>query len=623
MAHPFLERLGSARAPLLADGAMGTMIYSRGIPFERCYDELNASQPELIEQIHREYIAAGAELIETNTFGANRIRLAEFGLPDRVKELNNRGVRIAREAREVAGESVYVAGSIGPIGQPLAPIGNVTLHDVRQAFQEQVEALLERGVDLIVLETFYDLAEITEAILAVRETTDLPLIAQMSFGEEGHVGSGQDPSEVARTLERLGADVVGLNCGVGPQKALDVVHQMAGATGRPLSAQPNAGLPAIVAGRTVYVATPEYFADFARRVVANGVRLVGGCCGTTPAHIRAMKLGLAQPEVPTERRVRVVPAPEPPPPIDDAGEEDPNTLRAKLQRGEFVVSVELDPPRGLNPRKAIEGAAALRDAGVDCINIGDSPMATVRMSALGLALLVIKHAGVEPIIHCTPRDRNLMALQSDLLGAHANGLRNVIAVTGDPPRQGQTPRATTVWDVDAIGLIAMLKRFNQGIDLAGRSIGRRASFHVAGAVTPVADDIERELDRLRQKIEAGADFVMSQPLWSLEQLLEFERRAGKLPVPHVLGILPLESFKHAELLHNEVPGMVVPPKVRERMRRAGERGREVGLELTYEFIEQARQHVQGVYVITSYGRYDVAIDLVRSLKGQVPAAVSS
>jgi homocysteine S-methyltransferase len=602
---------------------MGTMVYSRGIPFERCYDELNASQPELIEQIHRAYIAAGAELIETNTFGANRIRLAEFGLQDRVKELNNRGVRIAREAREVAGESVYVAGSIGPVGQPLAPIGAITLHDVRLAFREQVEALLERGVDLLVLETFYDLAEITEAILAVRETTDLPLIAQMSFSEDGRVGSGQEAHEVARTLERLGADVVGLNCGVGPQKALEVIHQMSGATARPLSAQPNAGLPATVAGRTVYVATPEYFADFVRRVVPDGVRLVGGCCGTTPEHVRAMKLGLAQPEVPTEPRAPIVPSAEPPPPSDEPGEEDPNTLRARLRRGDFVVSVELDPPRGLNPRKAIEGAAALRDAGADCINIGDSPMATVRMSALGLALLMIKHAGVEPIIHCTPRDRNLMALQSDLLGAHANGVRNVIAVTGDPPRQGQTPGATTVWDVDAIGLIAMLKRFNQGIDLAGRSIGRRASFHVACAVTPVAEDTERELDRLRQKIEAGADFVMSQPLWSMEQLLEFERRAGKLPIPHVLGILPLESFKHAELLHHEVPGMVVPADVRERMRKAGEHGREVGLELTREFIEGARRHVQGVYIITSYGRYDVAIDLVRALKQPVAASASS
>jgi methionine synthase I (cobalamin-dependent)/5,10-methylenetetrahydrofolate reductase len=618
MAHPFLERL--ARGPLVADGAMGTMVYARGIPFSHASDELNASQPELIEQIHREYIAAGAELIETNTFGANRIRLAEFGLQERVRELNNRGVRIAREAREVAGESVYVAGSIGPVGQPLAPIGTVTLHDVRQAFREQVEALLERGVDLIVLETFYDLAEITEAILAVRETTDLPLVAQMSFGDEGHISSGQDPAEVARTLERLGADVVGLNCGLGPQRVLDFVQQMASATVRPLSAQPNAGLPALVGGRTVYVSTPEYFADFARRVTAEGVRLVGGCCGTTPEHIRSMKIGLTMAEAPVERRVTIAPAAPPPPPSEDGDDERPGSLGAKLRRGDFVVSVELDPPKGLNPRKAIEGAAALRDVGVDCINIGDSPMATVRMSAMGLALLMMQHVGVEPIIHCTTRDRNLMALQSELLGAHANGIRNVIALTGDPPRQGQQSKATAIWDVDSIGLVAMLKRFNQGIDLAGRSIGRRADFTVACAWPgPDPENVDKELDRLRQKIEAGADLVMSQPMWTMEQLLEFERRAGQLPVPHVLGILPLESDKQAEFLHNEVPGMFVPEEIREKMRQAGPRGREVGLEMAAEFIARARAHVAGVYIITSYGRYDVAVDLVRMLKAAVAA----
>jgi len=612
VAHSFLERL--AQQPLLADGAMGTLIYARGVPFSHAYDELNASQPDLVEQIHREYIAAGVDLIETNTFGANRIRLAEFGLEDRVRELNNRGVRIAREAREVAGEGVFVAGSIGPIGQPLAPIGAVTLHNVRQAFREQVEALLERGIDLVVLETFYDLAEITEAILAVRETTDLPLVAQMSFGEEGHISSGQDAAEVARALERLGADVVGLNCGVGPQRALDVVHQLAQATGRPLSAQPNAGLPATVGGRTVYVSTPEYFADFARTVTAAGVRLVGGCCGTTPEHIRAMKIGLTAVDAPAARRVAVV-TPAPPPPSDDGAEENPAALRAKLERGDFVVSVELDPPRGLNPRKAIEGAIALRDVGVDCINIGDSPMATVRMSAMGMALLMIKHAGVEPIIHCTTRDRNLMALQSELLGAHANGIRNIIALTGDPPRQGQGTKATAIHDVDSIGLIAMLKRFNQGIDAAGRPIGRRADFTVACAWPgPGPENFQKELDRLRQKIEAGADLIMSQPMWTIKQLVELERRAGKLPIPHLLGILPLESHKHAELLHHEVPGMIVPDEVREKMRRAGEHGREVGLELTMEFIEQARKHVAGVYIITSYGRYGVAIDLARQLR---------
>ena len=614
MAHAFLERL--ARGPLLADGAMGTMLYARGIPYEQCFDELNVSQPDLVQGIHREYINAGAELIETNTFGANRIRLSMYGLEDRVRQINRSGVKNAREAREIAGEAVFVAGSIGPVDRPIEPVGQLTLYEVRQAFKEQVEALVQGGVDLLVLETFYDLAEITEAVLAVRETTDLPLVAQMTFTEDGRIGTGATVAEAVQALERLGADVVGLNCGIGPASALDITTQMLTVATRPVSVQPNAGMPARIGGRTIYVSTPEYHGQMAAQFSAAGARLIGGCCGTTPEHVKAMRVGLQTAdaaEAPKRPRIVLVDpatAPSEPPPAPPE-----NSLRAKLQRGEFVVSVELDPPRGLNPRKAIDGAALLRDVGVDCINIGDSPMATVRMSSIGMALLMHRQTGVEPIIHFTTRDRNLMALQSELLGAHANGIRNVIALTGDPPRVGATPTATGVFDVDSIGLIAIMKRFNRGVDWADKSIGRQAEFFVACAWPgPGPENYDRELDRLSQKIEAGADFVMSQPMWSIEQLLELERRAGKLPVPHVLGILPLESYKHAELLHNEVPGMIVPPEVLERMKKAGERGREEGLLITQEFIEQARNHVQGVYVITSYGRYDVAIDLVRSLK---------
>jgi homocysteine S-methyltransferase len=613
MANPFLARL--ERGSVLADGAMGTMLYGRGVSYERCFDELNVSEPDLVQGIHREYINAGAELIETNTFGANRIRLGMYGLEGRVREINRRGVRVAREAREISGETVFVAGSIGPVDQPLQPFGALSLRDVREAFREQAEALVEGGVDLFVLETFSDLAEITEAILAVKETTDLPLIAQMTFDDHGQISSGGTPAEVVAALERAGADLVGLNCGVGPSSALEVARAMLAAARVPVSVQPNAGLPSRIGGRTVYVSTPEYVGEVMRQCVEAGARLVGGCCGTTPEHVRAIRAELDQAEAPT-RAAPVLLRPEPAAqPVAEAAPIVPeNSLRAKLGRGQFVVSVELDPPRGLNPRKALEGAAALRDVGVDCINIGDSPMATVRMSALGLGLLIQARVGVEPIIHYTPRDRNLMAIQSDLLGAHANGIRNVIAVTGDPPRISSGPSATAVWDVDSIGVIAILKRFNQGVDWAGKSIGRQAEFQVACAVTPIAQDMARELDRLRQKIEAGADFVMSQPLWSLEQLEEFEARAGKLPIPHLLGILPLESHRHAELLNNEVPGMVVPPDVLERMRAAGERGREVGLELAADFVERARPHVQGIYIITSYGRYDAALELVKALK---------
>ncbi len=622
MAHLFLDRL--ALGPIVADGAMGTMLHARGIAYDRSFDELNASQPDLVQQIHREYISVGAEIIQTNTFGANRIRLATYGLENRARDLNRRGASIAREAREIAGESVFVAGSIGPVGVPLQPVGSLSLYDVRIAFREQVEALVEKGVDLLLLETFSDLAEITEAILAIRETTDLPVVAQMTFTEDGYLASGATPAEVVKVLERLKPDVIGVNCGVGPQSSLDIVRAMSAVTAIPLSVQPNAGLPARLGGRLIYVSTPEYLGSIASLFIEAGARIVGGCCGTTPEHIRAMHTRLTDrlPETQKVAPVEVIVARTAP--IEISHSPNENTLRAKLRRGEFIVSVELDPPRGLNPRKALEGAAILKEMGADCINIGDSPMATVRMSSIGLALLIQRQVQLETIIHYTPRDRNLMALQSDLLGAYANGIRNVIAVTGDPPRAGGThPGPTGVWDVDSIGLIAILKRFNQGIDFAGKSIGKQAEFTVACAVTPVADDLNRELDRLRQKIEAGADFVMSQPLWSMGQLLEFETRSGILPIPHVLGILPLESFKHAELLHNEVPGMVVPPEVRERMRRAGEHGREEGLLLAREFIEEARSRVAGVYLITSYGRYDTAIELTRHLKSRSDSSVAA
>lgn len=611
MIHPFLERLSTG--PLLCDGAMGTLLYARGVPYERCFDELNLSSPDLIQRIHQEYIAAGADVVETNTFGANRLKLARFGLEGQVREINFRGVKLAREAREVSGQPVFLAGAVGPIGQPLAPIGAVSLAEARAAFKEQVEALLEAGADLLILETFPDLTELRQAILAAREACDLPIVAQLSFADDGTTLTGRTPVEVSSALAELEVQVIGVNCGLGPQLALDVVHQLTAPDGGYLSAQPNAGFPSRLEGRFLYYSTPEYFADYARRFAEAGVALIGGCCGTTPAHTAAMRRALddLRPEQTAARAsvATVERPPEPPAPPT----EGPTPWSQKLQAGKFVVSVELDPPKGLNPSKALQGARYLAGVGVDAINIGDSPMARVRMSCIALAVLIQQQAQLDTIIHFTTRDRNLMALQSELLGAHALGIRNILALTGDPPRMGNYPNATGVWDVDSIGLVEILKRLNQGLDWAGNSIGRPAAFQVACAVNPVAADLDLELTRFRRKIEAGADFAMTQPLYDLEQLASFLDRIGKPPIPLILGIMPLQSYKHAEFLHNELPGVSIPAPVRERMRRAGERGIAEGIAQAQEFLSEAQRHVQGIYLMPSFGRYEMVAELVKVL----------
>ena len=637
MIHPFLERL--ERGPVLADGGMGTMIYARGVPYERCYDELNLTEPGIVQRIHREYIRAGAELIETNTFGANRFKLAPFGLEDRVRDINFRAVKIAREAREECGDPVFLAGAIGPLGQHLAPLGTIDPEQAQAAFREQAEALLEAGADLIVLETFGDLAELQEAILAVRGACDLPLVAQVSLTDDGLMLSGESPDEVARVLAGQRVDVIGANCGIGPQGTLDAVRQMALPLFAKLSAMPNAGAPTRVEGRYVYMSTPEYFADYVERFVGAGVGLLGGCCGTTPQHIAAMRAALAA-RSDGEPRVRAAvvagPAPvstgsapwatasvgTPSDGIESAVSVEPTPLQKALGQGKFVVSVELDPPKGLNPTKIVNGAAMLGGVGVDCINIGDSPMARVRMGCISLALHIQRRVGLDTIIHFTTRDRNLMALQSELLGAHSHGVRNILALTGDPPRMGNLPQAKAVWDVDAIGLIKILKRMNEGQDWTGNSIGMSAQFHVGCAVNPVADDLELELDRFQRKLEAGADYVMSQPLYDMEQLTAFLDRVGKIPVPFLLGVMPLQSHRHAEFLHNELPGVTIPDHLRERMRLAGERGIEEGIRQAQEFLAEAQAYVDGTYLMPSFGRYEMVAELVKVLNRRETTAES-
>ncbi|TMC89984.1 MAG: bifunctional homocysteine S-methyltransferase/methylenetetrahydrofolate reductase [Chloroflexi bacterium] len=646
MEHLLLEQL--QQRPLLCDGAMGTLLYARGVTYEQCFDELNITQPELIQSIHREYISAGAQIIETNTFGANRVKLDGYQLGDRVREINSRAVRLAREAREISGQPVFVAGAVGPSGQPLQAPNEQRLSELRGIFREQIEALLEGGADLLILETFSSLAELRQAVLAAQEAGGVPIVAQMSFYEDGHTLSGQSAARVAAVLNDLGVNVMGTNCSVGPAATLDVMQEMISAvkqlgddlqaTPALFSAQPNAGLPTRIGNRFFYMATPDYFADYALRFAQAGVHLIGGCCGTTPRHIAAMRKALdayygISTQFPTvmvkETEEKVTETSNGPTTIAGLIEEEvilprqgtPTRLQEKLASGEFVVSVELDPPKGLNPTKILEGAALLQQAGVNCINIADSPMARVRMGCIAMARLIQDHLGLETIIHFTTRDRNLMALQSELLGAHALGIRNILALTGDPLRLGDYPNTTGVWDVDSIGLIQVLRGMNEGHDAAGSSIGAQSCFHIGAALNlnMTEEETTQEIEKFRRKLEAGAHFIMTQPIYELAPLLRFLERVGKPSIPVILGCIPLHSSRHAEFLHNEVPGITIPEDVRARMRAAGERGHEEGLKLAQELLSAARSMVQGVYLMPSYGRYDVVGKLTKMLLVQQTA----
>jgi len=611
MTHPFLKRV--QQGVVLADGAMGTYLYEKGIPFDRSFDLLNLTDASLIQAVHREYIRAGAEVIETNTFGGNRYRLAAHGATETARRVNRAGAQIARNAREEVGEAVFVAGSMGPLGKPVAPLGTIAREEAYDAYREQAEGLVEGGVDLIVLETQTDMAEALIAIDAVRSVTgDVPLVVQMTFTEDGRTLYGSYPEDVVHAVLGKKVDLLGANCSVGPQKLLEIVERLKRRTELPISVMPNAGLPRYVNGRFVYLSSPEYLAEYAQRFAAAGARLVGGCCGTTPTHTRKMRDAL--------RAAAGAPAPLAPSPPgvgpaivieETTAKTDPTSrsiLARKLAAKEFVVSVEVDPPRGARPKKMIEGAQFLKDAGVDFINVADSPMARVRMSSIALASMIGHQVGIETILHFTCRDRNLMGIQSDLMGAHALGIRNILALTGDPPRTGDYPNATAVFDVDSIGLIGVLKRLNAGTDLGGNSIGEPTTFVIGCAVNPTAETLDEELDRFQRKMEAGAEFAMTQPVYELETLSKFLDKLGKLGkkrVPILLGLLPLQSHRHAEFLHNEVPGINVPDHAREAMRTAGEKGIAVGVEMCRKLLLEARDLVEGAYLMPSFGRYEV------------------
>jgi homocysteine S-methyltransferase len=618
MAHPLFDRLKNG--VMLADGAMGTMLYEAGRSLDECLEAVNLSDPDTVAAIHRAYIAAGATIIETNTFGGNRFRLEAHGQAENLQKINSRGVRIAREQREISGQDIIVSGSVGPTGRTLQPFGQLSAGDARAAFREQIEVLLEAGVDMLTIETMGNLDEMEAAIGAARDASDLPIMALMTFGEDGRTLTGNTPEQVARHLASLGVDVIGANCSVGPHRLLDVIKRMHatldGLDGDTpwIACMPNAGWPTIVDSRVVYRSTPEYFADFARDAIAAGARIIGGCCGTTPDHIAAMR-GVM--ETPTGDHEPSSPAARPSSnaTIISFTATEPTELRKKLGN-HFLRCVEIDPPKGLNPEKALAGARMLKEAGVDAINVAESPMARVRMSAMTLCMLIQQHVGIETIIHFTTRDRSLMGLQSELLGAHAAGVRNILALTGDPPSLGEYAGSSAVYDVDSIGLIRIISQLNAGADSAGNSIGQEAGFTIACAVDPTKPDLEDEARRLREKIAAGANFVMTQPIFDVKNWTDFLKVYGEdtLPIPVMIGILPLHSSKHAEFLHNEVPGINPTEEARDRMRKAGPEGRKEGIKLAQELLGELQGYAQGVYLMPSFGRYEVSAEVLEVLK---------
>src|SRR5947199_3953396 len=522
MPHAFSERL--AEGALLCDGAMGTVLYARGVPLDGCFDVLNLNNPRVVQGVHADYIGAGADAIETNTFGANRFKLAVHGLGSQGGEIKRRGARLGRDVGESAGGDVWVLGSMGPLGKYLEPLGAVTADEAREAFREQAEALLEGGVDAFVVETFSDLAEIALAVGAIRAITDLPVIAQMAFTDEGVTFMGRPPAEVARTLRALGAQALGANCSVGSSTLYDVLERMVPESGGlPLAIQPNAGLPSRIGERLIYLSSPAYMADYAGRMVAAGARLVGGCCGTTPAHTAAMRETLDR-RIPAPRRVVARATAPRPAPVETTGIArtlPPTPLARKLEAREFVVTVELDPPRGHTVDKLVQGAKLLKEKGVEIVDINDGSLGRVRMSVLATALLIRDHTGLDINMHFTCRDRNLMGIQADLLGAHALDIRNILALKGDPPRAGDYVSTTAVFDVNAIGLIEVLKRMNQGLDATGNSIGLPTSFCVGAALNPGAENIKAEISRFHRKVHAGARWLQTQPVYDLAELDRF------------------------------------------------------------------------------------------------------
>ena len=614
-----------ANRPVLADGAMGTVLYARGIFINRCYDELNLSDPGLILSIHEEYLQAGAEILETNTFGANSFRLARHGLASKVSEINEAGVRLARQAvdhlkEKQAGEA-WVGGSVGPLGVRLEPLGKTGLDEARAAFAEQIHALAEAGVDLLIIETMPALNEAREALAAAREVAPhLPVLAMVTVDDESNCLDGASPQQAAALLTEWGAGAIGVNCSTGPATVLTAIEAMRTATTLPLAAMPNAGMPRAVEGRNIYLCSPEYMASFARKAIAAGAQIVGGCCGTTPNHIRAMRSAMraidAQARVQGSGRAPELTTETPPAQLGAR-----SRIGSLLEQGSFVTLVEIVPPRGIDCVKEIEGARVLAALGVHAINVPDSPRASARMSAQSLCIQIQQHTGIETVLHYTCRDRNILSIQSDLLGASSIGLHNVLCITGDPPKLGNYPDATAVFDVDAIGLVNIVRRLNFGLDVGANAIGASTNFTIGVGANPGVPDIENELRRFRYKVEAGAEYAITQPVFDLRLLENFLERIQEFRIPVIAGIWPLTSLRNAEFMNNDLR-VSMPEEILLRMAQTEtpEAARREGVLIAQEMLEAVRPLVQGVQVSAPFGRYALAAEVIASV---LPSPVGS
>ena len=611
-AQEFREQL--SRRVLVSDGAMGTMLYSRGVFINRCFDELNLSSPDLVRQIHQDYVRAGAEIVETNTFGANRTRLAGFGVAEKLRAINQAGVRLAREA---AKEAAFVAGAVGPLGVRIEPLGPTSFAEARAIFREQIDALLEAGVDLLILETFGNLNELREAVRAAHEAAggEVAIVAQVTIDDFGHLPGGTDTETFTREMDSWPVDVIGLNCSVGPKATLETIERMMQFSSKPMSAMPNAGLPTRVEGRNMYLCSPEYMAQYARRLLWAGVRIIGGCCGTTPDHIKLIrsetrslqplqkKLGVTveEPEVKAHALTPVPMA-------------EKSKLGAKLAQGKFVAFVEILPPRGVDASREIAGAKLCAEQGIDAINVPDGPRASARMSAQVACQLIQQHAGIEAVSHFCCRDRNILGIQSELLGAHIEGVRNLICITGDPPRMGLYPDATAVFDVDAIGLVNIVSNLNHGLDIGGNPIGSQTALLIGVGANPGALNMDEEIRRFEWKVEAGAEYVVTQPVFDLDLLENFLKRIEHVKIPVICGLWPLTSFRNAEFMVNELR-VPVPGHFMERMRRVdnAEKAREEGVAIAREMVARVRGMVEGVQLSAPFGRYQMALDVAEAI----------